>query len=55
VSPAGASDSPCFRVIDRLAYPTLGLPDTPAAFQVIGGFAYAARGGPWFRVEERQT
>ena len=49
--PAGASTFPCFKLIDGWAYPTLGLPATTVAtFQVVGFFAYAEGGGPWFRI-----
>lgn len=52
-SPAGVSDTPVFRVVDGFAYPTTSLPGDLPNFELVGSFAYAARGAAWFRIEER--
>lgn len=54
-NPAGLSASPIFRIIDGSVFPTLSLPEDTPTFQIIGSFAYAKRGGPWFSIEERFT
>jgi len=52
--PAGPSKRPCFTLLDGCAYPTEGLAETTMpTFQVVGSFAYAHHGGPWFRIATR--
>ena len=54
-NPAGASDTPSFRVIDGYAYPTLSMPEDAPTLEVIGSFVYAPRGTAWFRIEQRSA
>ena|SRR5690348_7110555 len=42
--PAGASETPSFRITENYAYPILSLPDDAPTFEIIGSYAYAARG-----------
>ena len=52
--PAGASEFPCFKLIDGWAHPTLNRAETTLpTLQVVGSFAYKEQGGPWFRIERR--
>ncbi len=49
-NPAGASDAPCFAVIDGRAYPNESEQSIETTFQIIGSFAYASQGAAWFHI-----